>query len=376
MATTFYDGSAVDQITRDLQIDTHHVRRSRTRFFKKSASIPEVLSAFPESARATLGERIRFEALRLNRRFDSAVDGASRLVFRNADGLALESVILRAATGRVALCVSSQIGCAAACEFCATGKMGIARNLTVPEILDQVVQANRLLADEGRRVRNIVFMGMGEPLHNPSNVGDAIAGLMDGRLFHHPASRILLSTVGIPDALLHLAKEIPAINYALSLHAAEQATREALIPLARRHPLDELRRVVREVNAIQPERRTVMIEYLMLRGMNDAPSHIAALINWCRGLRVHVNLIPYNPIEEAKSLEASPRSVIEDAGRRLKSVGIPTTIRYSMGGDIAAACGQLVRHENRSQALAAQARERRGPPVDLNQLRIDGSTTS
>jgi 23S rRNA (adenine2503-C2)-methyltransferase len=279
------------------------------------------------------------------------LDGATKLLFRTSAGLVLESVVLRIATGRTTLCVSSQVGCAAACDFCATGKMGIARDLSSAEILDQVVQARQLATTEGRSIRNIVFMGMGEPFHNEENLYAAIDALVAPELFHHPPSRLLVSTVGLPDAMIRCARRFPAIHLALSLHSADQATRETIVPLAARYPQVELRRALVELNRIQPTHTDVMIEYLLLAGVNDSPAAARQLVDWLGNLRVHVNLIPYNPIDDAPHLAGSDRPTREAFGAILKSAGLKTTIRYSLGADIAAACGQLVRRENRRPAM-------------------------
>jgi 23S rRNA (adenine2503-C2)-methyltransferase len=193
-------------------------------------------------------------------------------------------------------------------------------------------------------------MGMGEPLHNESALHEAIATLTDSTRFDHPPTRILVSTVGVPDAMLRLAERFPTVNQALSLHSAVQATRERLMPLAAKAPLGVLRDTVAALNRAQPERKAVMLEHLMLAGVNDSADAAAALVEWAAGLRVHVNLIPYNPIEGAAHLVGSPRATIEAFGGTLKRAGLPTTIRYSMGADIEAACGQLVRSENREVA--------------------------
>ncbi|MEO0529619.1 MAG: radical SAM protein [Planctomycetota bacterium] len=261
-------------------------------------------------------------------------------------------MILRTATGRTALCVSSQIGCAAACAFCATGHMGIARDLTSDEILDQLLLANRHLRPEGRRVRNLVFMGMGEPLHNESNVHAALSTLLNPVAFDHPASRILLSTVGVPDPWIRTAETFPTINYALSLHSAIGEQRAKIIPLAKRYSLEQIRDAIGELNRLQPAKTAVMVEYLMLDRFNDSMEDALALIDWLDGLRVHVNLIPFNPIAQAPDLRSSPREVIKRFAERIKANGFPTTIRYSLGKDIDAACGQLVIDEN--QALARE----------------------
>jgi 23S rRNA (adenine2503-C2)-methyltransferase len=227
--------------------------------------------------------------------------------------------------------------------------MGIARNLSAAEILDQVVQAGQWIGREGRRARNIVFMGMGEPLHNEDAVYEAITQLLAPEMFHHPPGRILVSTVGIPDAMIRCARRFPGVNLALSLHSVRAGVRERVIPLAARYSLDELRATVRQLNRIQP-RCPVMIEYLMLADVNDSPEDAHELSAWLAGLRVHVNLIPYNPIAEAPNWRTTERPERDAFAGILRAAGFTTTIRYSLGADIAAACGQLVQNENRDLA--------------------------
>jgi 23S rRNA (adenine2503-C2)-methyltransferase len=349
---SFLDLASIDALTRRLKIDPHRVRRARVAYFKKSLDADAALAELPTESRQAFAAAVTFEALTDIRRFDSQIDGASKLISRTAAGYAIETVILRPTTGRTALCVSSQVGCAAACAFCATGQMGVAKSLSAAEILDQVVQANRLLAAEDRRVRNIVFMGMGEPLHNEAALHETLATLQASHSFDHPPSRTLVSTVGVPEPLLRTAERFPTVNFALSLHAASQATRETIIPLAKRYSLDVLRSAVEQLNRLQPQRSSVMIEYLMLDGVNDSQDDAALLLDWVQGLRVHVNLIPFNPIATAPHLKSSPRPTIEAFGAQIRNAGHPTTIRYSLGRDIDAACGQLVRDENLAIAKA------------------------
>jgi 23S rRNA (adenine2503-C2)-methyltransferase len=212
------------------------------------------------------------------------------------------------------------------------------------------VQARQIVAAEGRTIRNLVFMGMGEPFHNEEALYETLAALVAPEFFHHPASRILVSTVGLPEAMMRAARRFPTVHFALSLHSARQEVRERLIPLAARFPLGSLRRALAELNRIQGASAPVMIEYLMLAGVNDSPDDARALVDWLAGQRVHVNLIPYNPIDDAPHLAASDRPTREAFGALLKSAGLKTTIRYSLGADVAAACGQLVRKENRAIA--------------------------
>jgi 23S rRNA (adenine2503-C2)-methyltransferase len=251
-------------------------------------------------------------------------------------------------SGRTALCVSTQVGCAANCDFCATGKMGIARNLSAAEILDQIAQAQQLLAAEGRRVRNVVFMGMGEPFHNESVLYEVLAALQAPEVFHWPAGRILVSTVGIPDAMVRCARRFPDVNLALSLHSVRPDVRTRLIPLASRYSLGELREALEKLNQIQ--RQPAMIEYLMLAGLNDSADDARELLAWLNGLDVHVNLIPYNPIVGKPQLTSTQRPERDAFAAILREAGLTATIRYSLGADIAAACGQLVQRENRHVA--------------------------
>jgi 23S rRNA (adenine2503-C2)-methyltransferase len=223
--------------------------------------------------------------------------------------------------------------------------MGIAKSLSAAEILDQVVIAGERMQAEGRRVRNIVFMGMGEPFHNEEAVYEAVAALLSPEIFHHPPGRVLISTVGIPDAMIRCARRFPAVNLALSLHSVRQDVREQLIPLAARYSLEELRAAVAQVNRIQ--KNSVMIEYLMLAGVNDAARDARELATWLDGLDVHVNLIPYNPIESAPQWRTTEQPQRDAFASILRAAGYTTTIRYSLGADIAAACGQLVQQENR-----------------------------
>lgn len=339
---SIFDSAGIDRLRRELKLDPQAIRQLRNDLLKRFCSDEDVLADF------SAAEQIAVHTLELYRQCDSTIDGASKLLFQTTAGMLIESVILRIATGRTTLCVSSQVGCAAACDFCATGKMGIAQNLSADEILDQILQAGQLLAKEHRRLRNIVFMGMGEPFHNEENLYQVLESLTAAELFHHSPTKILVSTVGITEAMVRCARRFPEVNLALSLHSVRQEVRERLIPLAKKYPLEELRQTLVEVNRLQ--RCTVMIEYLMLAGVNDSAEDAQELIAWLEGLNVHVNLIPYNPIEDAPDLVGSDKAGRDAFASMLKQAGLKATIRYSLGNDIAAACGQLVKKENREIA--------------------------
>jgi 23S rRNA (adenine2503-C2)-methyltransferase len=354
---SIYDSPAIDRLRAELKFEPRRLRALRTAYFKKSRGAEAALAELPEEIRDDFARRASFHPLAIAESHDSQIDGATKLVLRTPAGYLIETVIMRAGTGRISLCVSSQVGCAAACGFCATGQMGVAKSLTAAEILDQIVLAGERVAAEGRSVRNIVFMGMGEPLHNEAAVYEALAALLAPELFHQPPSRILISTVGIPDAMIRCARRFPAVNLALSLHSVRQSVRERLIPLAAKFHLDELRAAIAQLNAIQQS--TVMIEYLMLAGVNDSTDDAHELAGWLRGLNVHVNLIPYNPIATAPDLGTTARPERDAFATILRDAGFVTTIRYSLGADIAAACGQLVQDDNRATArkVAGSLRE-------------------
>jgi 23S rRNA (adenine2503-C2)-methyltransferase len=348
---SIYDTSATDRLRGELKFEPRRLRALRTALFKKFLGVERALDEIPDDIRREFASRLDVYALKMVERRDSEVDGATKLVLRTSSGYLIESVIMRTGTGRVSLCVSSQVGCAAACQFCATGQMGIAKSLSAAEILSQVVLAGEQMRAEGRQVRNIVFMGMGEPFHNEAAVYEATAALLSPELFHHTAGRVLISTVGIPDAMIRCARRFPDVNLALSLHSVRQEVREKLIPLAAKYRLDELRSAVTAVNEIQNS--TLMIEYLMLTGINDSIEDARELADWLTGLSVHVNLIPYNPIESAPHLRTTERPQRDAFAAILRDAGFVTTIRYSLGADIAAACGQLVQRENRHIARQA-----------------------
>jgi 23S rRNA (adenine2503-C2)-methyltransferase len=349
---SIHDLSAIEGLRRQHKIDRYRLRQLRVAFCKKRLGAEAALAELPAESREAFRAEVEFHSLRLESRHDSQLDGATRLIFRTFAGLLLETVILRLTTGRTALCLSTQVGCAANCAFCATGKMGIARNLTAPEILDQLVQANEILTAEGRQVRNLVFMGMGEPFHNEEQLYAAIDVLVDSACFNLNPRRLMISTVGIPSAMIRCASRYPEARMALSLHSAREDVRRTIMPIAQRHSLAELRDALQRVTTIN--RHVVMIEYLMLADVNDTPCDVEALVEYLGAIPVHVNLIPYNPIADAPHLVGSPRERREEFSAALKAAGLKVTTRYSLGSDIAAACGQLVRQEHRLAARTVQ----------------------
>jgi 23S rRNA (adenine2503-C2)-methyltransferase len=318
-----YDIQALEPLCRD----PYRLKLFRNAYFKKALPLDECLEKVSE-----LVGKITFQALEIIERHDSQRDGATKLVFRTEDDRKIEAVILRIASGRTSLCISSQVGCAADCQFCATGKLGFIRNLTAAEMLDQVLLAKRLLREEGRTLRNVVVMGMGEPLRNEENLFQCLETLRDPRFFNLSEGHLMVSTVGIADAMLRFSARFPKIQMALSLHSARQEIRERIMPVAKSQTLEKLK-------AVLPD-DPFMIEYLMLKGINDGPADLLALVDFLRGTKAHINLIQFNPHPGAQfePVSEEARKAFSD---ELKRAGFKVTLRYSLGDDIAAACGQL-----------------------------------
>ncbi len=337
---SIYNTEAIEQLRSRNAVQPHRIRHFRNALFKNAGEWDEALATLPEEARANFDANINFQCLELLERHDSEIDDASKLIVRTSDANLIESVILRPKTGRTSLCISSQVGCACYCSFCATGQMGFTRNLTADEILDQVALANRLVRPEGRTIRNIVFMGMGEPLLNLENVFAALSFLTAPAFFNLSGARVTVSTIGIPHAMTTLAERFPGVQLALSLHSARQEVRERLMPQARKYPLDSLRETLVEAS----RRGKVMIEYLMLAGVNDGKEDLQALESYLQGIPAHINIIPFNEYS-GSNLRGTPLSQRKRFASRLKAAGFSTTLRYSFGSDIAAACGQLVQHK-------------------------------
>ena len=320
------------------------LRTLRNALYKRGLPARAAIALLRPEASAALAACVALEGLHEGLRQDSPRDGATKLLLQTGAGLAFESVILRIRSGRSSVCVSSQVGCAARCRFCATGYMGVARGLAAEEILAQVALAGQILRAEGRRLRNVVFMGMGEPMHNRAAVEEAVARLIDPTWFALSPRHVMISTIGVVHELRTFVERFPAVSLALSLHAARQEVRERLMPLASQTSLGALRLALREIAAIR--RRPTMIEYLLLDGINDTDADLEALIDYCRDLDVHINLIPFNAIDQASWLRPSTPARHARFAVTLKTAGFPVTTRFSLGRDIAAACGQLVRAQS------------------------------
>lgn len=289
-----------------------------------------------------------------------AQDGTRKWLLRLADGNCIETVFIPE-DDRGTLCVSSQVGCALNCSFCSTAQQGFNRNLTVAEIIGQVWLAARLLATDGKKhdhtVSNIVMMGMGEPLLNFDNVVKAMNLMLDDFAYGLSKRRVTLSTSGVVPAMERLA-EVSEVALAVSLHAPNNKLRDILVPINKKYPLEKLLAVCKSYFK-NDSRRRVMIEYVMLDGVNDTPAHARELVKILQGIQVKVNLIPFNPFP-GNQYKRSPQAVIDRFRDIVDAAGFTTITRKTRGEDIDAACGQLV---GRVQDRTHRTRQREIPVV-------------
>jgi 23S rRNA (adenine2503-C2)-methyltransferase len=260
-----------------------------------------------------------------------------KTLYRTADGHVLETVLMLY-PNRATVCVSCQVGCAVGCAFCATGLMGLARNLGAGEMVAQVVGAAREARQRGRSLTNIVMMGMGEPLQNYAETMKFIGIVHDPEGLDVGARRITVSTSGIVPKIDALASEPLQLNLAISLHAPDDELRSQLVPINRRYPIATLMASVDRY--IAKTGRRVSFEYALMRGINDSERTARELAGLVRSRLCHVNIIPLNPVDVLPYERPDPAG-IERFADILRAAGIPTTVRYSRGLDIDAACGQL-----------------------------------
>ena len=267
------------------------------------------------------------------------------------DGKVVETVLLRPSQTRWTTCISSQVGCAIACTFCATGLMGLARNLTAEEIVDQVLFWRQYMRKQGLegRIDNVVYMGMGEPFANYDEVADSLRRLTDQKQFGIGARHISVSTAGLAQQMERFAVDFPQINLALSLHAADDTLRTKLVPLNKAYPLARLAEALRKYLSLTP--RKVFLEYVMLQGENDSPQDAKNLLAWAKSIGrlelLHANLIVFNKTDTPHEATA------EDDARQFQDYllagGLHATVRQNLGRDIQGACGQLIVEEQKKK---------------------------
>ncbi len=305
----------------------------------------------PKSLRQALADKFPIASSKVIKKLESS-DGSRKYLIELSDGNVIEAVgIVDDNKGidssdddvsdiRLTVCASSQVGCAMGCRFCATGTEGFTRNLTADEIVDQVVHIGN---DFESRVDNVVIMGQGEPFQNYDNVVEAIRRMNSDKGLNIGTRHITVSTSGITDGIYKFADEPEQFRLAISLHSADQPTRNELMPRLSGQPLRKLKKSLEYYSDVKGRRIT--IEYLLIDGVNDSDKQLKQLIEFCDDINAHVNLLQFNPIDGSE-YKTSKQSVIGKWHKRLQESGIQSSIRHSKGQDISGACGQLKGNRN------------------------------
>lgn len=318
------------------------LKQAKEAYFHTLASSWDEVSTFSKPLREQVSADLPWNELQLVQTQESPRGDTVKTLFSCHDQKKIETVLMRHEDERDTVCISSQVGCAMACSFCATGTMGLKRNLTAEEIVEQVVQVQRWLKPRNSEVSNVVFMGMGEPMHNYDEVMRAVRIMNSEEGLHLGARRMSISTCGVVPGILRLADEPYQVNLAISLHSAIDEVRSRIMPVNKAYPLAKLRAAL-EVY-MEKTNRKIMFEYLLLKGINDREEDAQALADWLGPDRrlFHVNLIKYH---ETEAYQGTPRGERIDFLRRLHDLHIPATHRITFGEDIDAACGQLAVQE-------------------------------
>jgi 23S rRNA (adenine2503-C2)-methyltransferase len=323
----------------------------------------EEMSNLPKDVRAKLAEIASVGCLTIGE-IQTSRDGTRKLRLVTRDGRSIESVLIPDGE-KTTQCISSQVGCAVDCQFCATAKLGLDRNLDAGEIVDQVYLARRLLAevDPDKRITNIVYMGMGEPLHNYDNLIASLRILTHDKGIGLSQRRITVSTSGLVPKLERLGAETVRPNLAVSLNAPNDEIRDAIMPINRKWNIGKLLAALRAYPLEQ--RRRITFEYVLLAGVNDSLEHAAELARLLRSVKCKINVIPYNPHPEA-AFTRPTKAVIDAFQNECKRLGLPTYLRTPRGDDIDAACGQLANRVEGSPLVPLRVRKGLppAPPVE------------
>jgi len=308
--------------------------------WKKNATSFDQMTNISEQLREKLSKNFCFNPLKITFKVQSTKDNSSKFAFLTSDNLFIEGVLIPSKNAnRVTACISTQVGCPLKCKFCATGTMGLKRNLTAAEIYEQVFLLNKESEKiYGRKLTNIVVMGMGEPLLNYQNLMTAIDFVTTEKGLAMSADRITVSTAGLVKELRKLADDEPKFNLAISLHSAINENRSEIMPINKSNPLPELIDALKYYHSKTGKRIT--FEYLLIDGITDTTEHSKALAEFCKNFPSKINLIEFNPVDHI-DYKTSKKENSSKFYNFLASKNLVVTIRRSKGQDINAACGQL-----------------------------------
>jgi 23S rRNA (adenine2503-C2)-methyltransferase len=333
---------ALEQCLKEIGQPAFRAKQIAQWIWQKECRRFDQMTNLPKALRASLAEHFDIRPIQLSRAQKSA-DGTIKCTFRLHDGHLIESVLIPT-ENRMTACVSSQVGCSLTCKFCATGYMKRERNLTAAEIYDQVIEVNRLaLQHYGKALTNIVYMGMGEPLLNYSEVMRSTEIISSADGWNFSAKRITVSTAGIAKMIKRIGDEQRKFNLALSLHAADDSKRSQIMPINEQNSLAALIEALQYY--YQQTKQPVTFEYIVFRDFNDSLDDARKLLKIVRKVPSKVNIIEYNPINKAQFQNTTPERLAAFAGF-LEQQGVVVKVRRSRGKDIDAACGQLATKEN------------------------------
>ena len=321
--------------------------RQLTGWLARGASSFEEMNDVPRALRAALDRDFRITSLKPVTTIEADRGLTSKTLYELDGGHSVEAVVMRYAE-RSTLCISSQAGCPIGCPFCATGKFPFGRNLKAHEIVEQALDAVRLLSREGRRLSHVVFMGMGEPMANYQSVIESIRSLVDPALLGISPRRIVVSTSGLVPRITQLGEEHLPVTLAISLHAARDVLRDVLVPVNRKYPLEALIQAAQ--GYAEKSGRRVSYEWVLLAGVNDTERDAKDLGRLLRRKLAHVNLIPFNPVEDTP-YRAPDRAAIRRFKELVEGQGLNVTVRDTCGRDADAACGQLHERAIREKAV-------------------------
>ena len=337
-------GMTKQQLTNEMESQGWPAYRARQIFqwLHRGAKHYDEMTNIPKTARTELERNYMITAIEQVKKQVSSLDGTSKYLYKLHDGELIESVLMNYHHGSSA-CISTQVGCAMGCAFCASGQEGLTRNLTAAEMVDQILA---MKADQQKRISHVVLMGSGEPLQNLKDVVELIRIINEPEGLHISMRHITLSTCGLIPEINRLASLKLPINLAVSLHAASDDVRRRLMPVAYRYRIHELIKACELYSNIT--HRRVTYEYALIRGINDSREDLMALGELLKNQLCHVNLIPVNPVQ-GTSYQSSPKEQAYQLKEILDNKGIPATVRREMGSDIDAACGQLKRHKRETE---------------------------
>ena len=330
----------IEKFLKKKKVPSYKQKQFNELFYKHAISSFDELTTWSEELRSELRDEIPFSTLKEIRTEQSKNGNTTKVLFHTKDSFPVETVLMKYRDGRNSLCISCMSGCPVGCTFCATGQMGFNKNLSSREIIDQVLYFKRLLKKEGKKITNIVFMGMGEPMLNLKEVEKSIDVLTNEDKLALSPRRIVVSTVGyVPQMKEFLLDHGYMGKLAVSLHTPNQRLRERLMPIvAKENSLDELFYILDEY--VLKRNKRVTFEYLLLKDINDGEDNARELVELLRDRLCLVNLINFNPSPNLPYKETTQERV-DRFVQILESNGINVTLRYSQGNDIQAACGQL-----------------------------------